>query len=93
QMDSLVILLRYLTAQYNIPRAFLPEPQRYQATQDVLSFKGIVSHINYRPTGKWDIGPAFDWNGLIAGVQAPVFEPRYTKAGAEPESVLENADM
>ena len=93
QMESLVILLRYLTAQYNIPRAFLPEPQRYQSTEEVLSFKGIVSHINYRPTGKWDIGPAFDWNMLIADVQAPVFVPRFAKPEMEPKSILENADM
>lgn len=80
QMESLVILLRYLTAQYNIPRAFLPEPKRYQATEDVLQFNGIVSHINYRPTGKWDIGPAFNWKRLIADVQAAEFEPQFTRA-------------
>ena len=79
QMESLVILLRYLTTQYGIPRAFLPEPKRYEATEDVLTFNGIVSHINYRPTGKWDIGPAFNWNKLITQVQAPVFEPQFTK--------------
>ncbi len=95
QMESVVILLRYLTAQYNIPRAFLPEPGRYQATEDVLRFKGIVSHINYRPTGKWDIGPAFNWNRLIAGVQTPVFQPQFTKAATLPgtRSAPENADM
>jgi N-acetyl-anhydromuramyl-L-alanine amidase AmpD len=93
QMESLVILLRYLTNQYNIPRNFLPEPQRYQATEEVLSFKGIVSHINYRSSGKWDIGPAFDWSRLIADVQAPVFEPRFAKPGPESKSIFENADM
>ena len=75
QYDSLVVLLRYLTAQYQIPRAFLPEPTRYRTSSDVLTFKGIVSHVNYRTNGKWDIGTAFDWDRVIAGVQAPAFAP------------------
>jgi N-acetyl-anhydromuramyl-L-alanine amidase AmpD len=73
QYNSLIILLRYLTAQYNIPRAFLPEAKRFRTTEDVLNFNGIVSHINYRVDGKWDIGPAFDWTRVIAGVQAPTY--------------------
>lgn len=75
QYESLIVLLRYLTATFNIPRQFLPEDKRYTTTADVLSFKGIVSHVNYRPSGKWDIGPAFDWVRLISGVQAAVFQP------------------
>lgn len=75
QYQSLIILLRYLTATYNIPRQFMPEPMRYQATNDVLHFKGIVSHVNYRSDGKWDIGPAFDWNNVITGVQSASFNP------------------
>jgi len=70
QYDSLIILLRYLTAQYNIPRQFFAENKRFEPTQDVIGFKGIVSHVNYRPDGKWDIGPSFDWNKIITGVQA-----------------------
>jgi N-acetyl-anhydromuramyl-L-alanine amidase AmpD len=70
QLDSLIILLRFLTTKYNIPRTFLPEDKRYTAFNDVVNFNGIVSHVNYRSSGKWDIGPAFDWEGLIAGVEA-----------------------
>ena len=73
QLDSLIILLRFLTTKYNIPRQFLPPDQRFGTTQDMLNFKGIVSHINYRSSGKWDIGPAFDWNKVIAGVQAAAY--------------------
>jgi N-acetyl-anhydromuramyl-L-alanine amidase AmpD/lysophospholipase L1-like esterase len=80
QYESLIVLLRYLTAQYNIPRQFLPENKRYISTNDVLSFKGIVSHVNYRDNGKWDIGPAFDWNKVISGVQAASFQPSLIKA-------------
>ena len=76
QYDSLIVLLRYLTAQYAIPRQFIPEPKRYLTTPDVLTFKGIVSHINYRKDGKWDLGPAFDWARTISGVQASEFAPK-----------------
>ncbi len=66
QYHSLQLLLRYLTAEYNIPRAFLPEDQRYitGAENELVNFKGIVSHVNYRSSGKWDIGPAFDWEKI-----------------------------
>ncbi len=69
QYQNLVLLLRYLTALHDIPREFLPEPARYQNGQEEAAFKGIVSHVNFRDD-KFDIGPAFDWDRLIAGVQA-----------------------
>ena len=75
QYDSLVVLLRYLTTQYAIPRQFMPEPKRYLTTPDVLTFRGIVSHVNYRKSGKWDLGPAFNWPRVIEGVQAAAFFP------------------
>lgn len=78
QYDSLIILLRYLTAQYNIPRKFLPEAQRFAATEKVLQFKGIVTHINYRTDGKWDIGPGFDWKKVIEGVSAATYTSMFS---------------
>lgn len=80
QYESLILLLRYLTTQYAIPRAFLPEPLRYEDTDQVLVFKGIVSHVNYRKEGKWDIGQAFDWTKVIHGVQTDSFQPTITAA-------------
>ncbi|WP_282086230.1 N-acetylmuramoyl-L-alanine amidase [Aquimarina algiphila] len=70
QYDSLLLLLRYLTAEYNIPRALLTEDKRYitVAENELVNFKGIVSHVNYRSSGKWDIGPAFDWEKIIEGL-------------------------
>ncbi len=76
-------MLRYLTKQYNIPRKFLPESIRYKATDEVLKFKGIVTHINYRKDGKWDIGEAFDWAKVINGVEAE----KYTPVNPAPKSV------
>jgi N-acetyl-anhydromuramyl-L-alanine amidase AmpD len=70
QMNSTAVLLKYLTKKFNIPRAFLPTEKRFLTTEDVLKFKGIVSHVNYRPSGKWDIGPAFDWDKLIKDVNS-----------------------
>ncbi len=69
QYESLILLLRYLTVTYNIPRAFLDEPERYEATQKATTFKGILTHVNFRSRGKWDIGRAFDWERVIQGTQ------------------------
>ncbi len=70
QYESIISLLRYLTATYSIPRAFLPEEKRYGilSAAEAKSFKGILSHVNFRTSGKWDLGPAFDWERLINGL-------------------------
>lgn len=70
QIEALILLLRYLTARYDIEREFLSPDDRYRAFREVRDHGGIVSHVNYRRTGKVDIGPAFDWERVIAGVQA-----------------------
>ena len=69
QYQAVIVLLRYLTGRYNIPREILPEARRYAAGRDVPSFAGIVSHVNYRATGKTDIGPAFDWQRIAVGLE------------------------
>jgi len=70
QYKSVINLLRYLTATYKIPAAFLPEGQRYDVYADVARFKGITTHVNYQPEsyGKWDLGPAFDWTRVMAAL-------------------------
>jgi N-acetyl-anhydromuramyl-L-alanine amidase AmpD len=73
QINSLIVLIRYLTKVYKIPRQFLPLADRYKTTSRVLDFEGIVSHVNYRSKGKWDIGPAFNWQQVIDGVCADHF--------------------
>lgn len=69
QYKSLAILLRYLTSKYEIPREFLDEPLRYETNEQAAGFNGIVSHINFRTSGKWDLGPGFNWDKLIADVK------------------------
>ena len=81
QYESLIILLRYLTAMYDIPRTFIEESLRYSDTKEVIDFRGICSHVNFRGPNrynkyeKWDIGPAFDWDRVIFGVQAAIYTP------------------
>ena len=77
QIDSLIILLRFLTAKYNIKREFLSRDEHFERIEDILNFDGIVTHADYRAGGKWDIGPAFDWNTLITGVQAAQYTPKF----------------
>ena len=79
QYQSLNTLLRYLTLRYNIPRRFLDESQRYQSCKKIAGFSGIVTHANYRATGKSDIGPAFEWDKVITALGAT------TALLAEPE--------
>jgi N-acetyl-anhydromuramyl-L-alanine amidase AmpD len=69
QYASLITLLRYLTVRFNVPRRFLPLSARYETRNDIMSFRGIVSHVNFR-TDKFDIGPAFEWDRVIRGVVA-----------------------
>ncbi|TDE14826.1 caspase family protein [Dyadobacter psychrotolerans] len=91
QFNSLIILLRFLTAKYSIPRDFLPEDRRYSTFNELVNFKGIVSHVNYRSSGKWDVGPAFDWKMVIDGVKAPNYVST-APATRNLESVIENEE-
>lgn len=69
QYNSLLQLLKYLTARFDIPYAFLPEPQRYETSEEAARFNGINTHINSRVSGKWDIGPGFEWDRISEGAE------------------------
>lgn len=70
QYVSIKALLTALTEKYKIPYAFLPEEDRLNTVNSVLTFNGIVTHVNYRGLNslkqydKWDIGPVFNWNKI-----------------------------
>ncbi len=64
QYIALNKLLNYLTKKFNIPFEFLPVNKRMEYTQDVVDFKGIVAHVNYRKD-KWDISPIFNWDKIF----------------------------
>lgn len=87
QYTAVRSLLKYLTAKHSISYEFLDETQRYEvfsSSTDATNFKGIASHINFRSSGKWDIGRAFKWEKLTedAPADAPVAPP-----GAAPTPV------
>jgi N-acetyl-anhydromuramyl-L-alanine amidase AmpD len=72
QYKSLIQLLKYLTKEHDIAPTFLPKNDLSKYKRDpekLLNDWGIVSHVNYRSSGKWDLGPAFDWNRVIDGLK------------------------
>ena len=73
QYDSLNLLLAYLTNRFNITNNILSEEKRYNMFVTDIAAKastGILSHVNFRPSGeKVDIGPAFNWNKIIASLK------------------------
>lgn len=67
QYTSLSALVDQLVAEFNISKTTLPVATRldvFGTGEQALAFKGIASHVNFRPDGKWDIGPAFDWSKI-----------------------------
>jgi N-acetylmuramoyl-L-alanine amidase len=75
QYASLVKLLKHLTHKHpTVNRTLLDINKRYQYLTDPSQLKGIVSHINFRQSGKWDIGPGFDWSRVeaVVGQGVPV---------------------
>ena len=85
QLQSTIKLIRWITEKYNIKRDFLDVADRYTCKSSTQNFNGITSHVNYRKDGKWDIGPAFDWDRLISGVQAP---SSATRAGRKNKKII-----
>lgn len=72
QYNSLVLLLRYLTTRFKIPRSLLVPDKRFKVfgtSAEAQNFKGICSHVNFRASGKWDISPAFDWDRVAKGLK------------------------
>lgn len=73
QYHAIIVLLRYLTKTYDIPRKFVDEANRFKTTRsNSADFEGITSHVNFR-SDKFDIGPAFDWERVIEGVTADTY--------------------
>jgi len=66
QYASVAALLESLATRFDIPLKMLPVPERYQTfdAPAANAYRGVCSHVNFRPTGKTDIGPAFDWDQL-----------------------------
>lgn len=77
QLQATIRLVDYLCAEHQIPPVLLPENQRYELLSDLrrtgvgTRFMGICSHVNFRED-KTDLGPAFDWAALEAGLAGPM---------------------
>lgn len=74
QYTALRGLLDYLQTFFRIPNAWIEYENRFSVFADdtmAKEFKGCFSHVNVRPEGKWDIGPAAKWE-LITGESKPV---------------------
>jgi len=68
QYKALNDLINYLTTMFNIPKTFVDVTRRFEAFDEATakSFKGIATHVNYRTSGKWDLGPDFKWNMIVS---------------------------
>ena len=71
QYKSLSQLIRFLSQTYNIPIKFVEKEDRFQTTQKAAKFNGILSHVNFKATGKWDVGPVFDFDLLEEYLTTP----------------------
>ena len=94
QYEQLIVLIKYLSTQHDIPIAFLPASERFQTTDTVIDFKGIVSHVNFRKD-KTDIGPAFDWDRLETGLNtnAPVNKKLLSKKLAAAQKAFDQIEL
>ncbi|MGQ0567147.1 MAG: N-acetylmuramoyl-L-alanine amidase [Gemmobacter sp.] len=68
QYVAVKALVAALCAKHAIPKTLLPVASRYVPFGSPAAgqgYRGVCSHVNYRASGKWDIGPAFDWGAII----------------------------
>ena len=92
QYTSLQSLLTFLTSTYNIPYIFLPESKRVNAfisSTEARVYSGICSHVNFRATGKYDIGPDFYWERITSDVE-PIIPDKETEFVFEDDKPVTN---
>lgn len=90
QYEALKELIEYLCTTYSIPKEFIPLETRHNVfatPEEASSFSGISSHVNYRPSGKWDMGPDFKWD-LIEKDVVVTPEPVDQPVPTQPEPVV-----
>jgi N-acetylmuramoyl-L-alanine amidase len=66
QYVALKYLLDHLCDTHDIPYEFVDINSRHDTftSTEAKAFKGICTHVNYRKTGKYDLGPFFDWKKI-----------------------------
>jgi N-acetyl-anhydromuramyl-L-alanine amidase AmpD len=68
QLTATKELIAYLCDRFNIPKKIMNQDKRcnvFSSDTEAKEFKGICSHVNFRPSGKWDIGPHFSWLEMV----------------------------
>lgn len=73
QYNALAGLIEYVCKEHNIPKKLVEDKYNiFPNPTAAKQFRGICTHINFRNSGKWDIGPAFDWDKVLgASYRAP----------------------
>lgn len=67
QYKALNNLLDHLCVEHDIPKTFIDEDKRFETfstATEAKEYKGICTHVNFRKSGKWDLGPDFAWEKL-----------------------------
>jgi N-acetyl-anhydromuramyl-L-alanine amidase AmpD len=67
QYSALAGLVKDLCVRFGVP-AVAPENKLKADLKAMAEFKGIAAHQNFR-TDKYDLGPAFAWDKLMAGMR------------------------
>jgi N-acetyl-anhydromuramyl-L-alanine amidase AmpD len=65
QYASVKALIDLLSAKFGIAKNFIAGKQRFEpfaTAKAAREHAGVASHVNYRKSGKWDIGPSFQWD-------------------------------
>jgi N-acetyl-anhydromuramyl-L-alanine amidase AmpD len=89
QYIALSDLLDYLCKEFDIPKTFIDEDERFNvfsSASEAKSYKGICTHVNYRKSGKWDLGPDFNWDRLMST------EIEFDEVEIKPEAISTSID-
>jgi N-acetyl-anhydromuramyl-L-alanine amidase AmpD len=68
QVESVALLVKFLCESFGIPLQLRDGKAMYQtfsSDEEARAWRGVSSHVNYRPSGKTDLGPAFPWESLL----------------------------
>jgi N-acetylmuramoyl-L-alanine amidase len=93
QYKALKYLLDYLCDEFDIPYEFVELGKRHDTftASEAKAFKGICTHVNFRSSGKYDLGPFFDWSKLSRDILEPINEVHTNEVKEmEDESVISN---
>lgn len=86
QYSALNALVTALCNKFAIPLSTIEYENRFKVfenDQKAKDFQGICSHVNFRPSGKWDLSAWCDWDKITT--QSDSIEWEEASATEEPE--------